>query len=299
MHIERCIKSEYPENHGHLISQCLRMSNIQLPSEEEQSTASPIEERPMAVPRKRMAKENQEVSSSGKKSKSYASNAYIDDEASCQNDTEQSNTTSVVEPVEVPTTSSKEAEAIITPTVGIRQNMSILSAPLRLKAIRVLKMPTMTATTEQEDIDNFLKDILFHFNAGHTYDVLGKCIQYVGCYHFFCFLEESKLQGKGLHKKHMQAIKDGQYSKYQTRLLKATGKRLNVLLKDIKYGALAIVIPYSVAAFERWSWEKFQKFISVINQNKALTKELQDLQLHSSFLDKTGELNYVCYKDSD
>ncbi|KAI7869637.1 uncharacterized protein EV154DRAFT_487941 [Mucor mucedo] len=188
--------------------------------------ASPIEERPMAVPRKRMAKENHEGSSSAKKGKSYASNPYIDDEASCQNDTEESNTISVVEPVEVPTTPSKEADAIITPTVAIRQNMSILSAPLRLKAIR-------------------------------TYDVLGKCIQYVGCYHFFCFLAESKLQGQGTHKKHMQAIKDGQSIKYQTRLLKAAGKRHNVLLKDFKYGALAIVIPNSVAAFERWSWEKF------------------------------------------
>ncbi|KAI7864308.1 uncharacterized protein EV154DRAFT_488918 [Mucor mucedo] len=220
------------------------MSNIQLPSEEEQSTASPIEERPMAVPRKRMAKENHEGSSSAKKGKSYASNPYIDDEASCQNDTEESNTISVVEPVEVPTTPSKEADAIITPTVAIRQNI-------------VLKMPTMTATTEQKDIDNFLKDIFFYFNAGQTYDVLGKCIQYVGCYHFFCFLAESKLQGQGTHKKHMQAIKDGQSIKYQTTLLKAAGKRHNVLLKDFKYGALAIVIPNSVAAFERWSWEKF------------------------------------------
>ncbi|KAI7865311.1 uncharacterized protein EV154DRAFT_488735 [Mucor mucedo] len=273
------------------------MSNIQLPSEEEQSTASPIEERPMAVPRKRMAKENQEGSSSSKK-KSYATNPYVDDKASCPDDTPESNRTSVVAPVEVPTTSSKEADAIITPTTAIRQNMSILSSQLRLKAIRLLKIPTMTATTEQEDIDNFLKGIFFYVNAGQTYDVLGKCIQYVGFYHFFGFLEESKLQGKGLHKKHMQAIKDGQSSKYQTRLLKAAGKRHNVLLKDFKYGALAIVIPNSVAAFERWSWEKFPKFISVIKQDKALTKELQDLQLHSSFLDKTGELNYVYYKDS-
>ncbi|KAI7863147.1 uncharacterized protein EV154DRAFT_489106 [Mucor mucedo] len=107
MHIERCIKSEYPENHGHLISQCLRMSNIQLPSEEEQSMASPIEEKLMAVPRKRMAKENQEGSSSGKKTKSYATNPYVDDEPSCPNDTPESDRTSVVAPVEVPTTSSK------------------------------------------------------------------------------------------------------------------------------------------------------------------------------------------------
>ncbi|KAI7864152.1 uncharacterized protein EV154DRAFT_488958 [Mucor mucedo] len=267
----------------HLISQGLRMSNIQLPSEEEQSTASPIEERPMAVPRKRMAKENQEGSSSSKK-KSYATNPYVDDEASCPDDTPESDRTSVVALVEVPTTSSKEADAIITPTTAIRQNMSILSSQLRLKAIRLLKIPTMTATTEQEDIDKFLKGIFF-------YDVLGKCIQYVGFYHFFGFLEESKLQGKGLHKKHKQAIKDGQSSKYQTRLLKAAGKRLNVLLKDFKYGALAI--PLSDGA-----GKNSQKFISVIKQDKALTKELQDLQLHSSFLDKTGELNYVYYKDS-
>ena len=167
--------------------------------------ASPIEEKLMAVPRKRMAKENQEGSSSSK-NKSYATNPYVDDEASCPDDTPESNRTSVVAPVEVPTTSSKEADAIITPTTAIRQNMSILSSQLRLKAIRLLKIPTMTATTEQEDIDKFLNDIFVYFNAGQTYNVLGKCIQYVGCYHFFCFLEESKLQGKGLHKKHLQAI---------------------------------------------------------------------------------------------
>ncbi|KAI7865550.1 uncharacterized protein EV154DRAFT_488698 [Mucor mucedo] len=168
-----------------------------------------------------MTKENHEGSSSAKKSKSYASNPYINDEASCQNDTEESNTISVVEPVEVPTTPSKEADAIITPTVAIRQNMSILSAPLRLKAIRVLKMPTMTVTTEQKDIDNFLKDVFFYFNAG-----------------------------QGTHKKHMQAIKDGQSSKYKTRLLKAAGKRLNVLLKDFKYGALAIICMYMQIIFD-------------------------------------------------
>ncbi|KAI7866496.1 uncharacterized protein EV154DRAFT_488542 [Mucor mucedo] len=197
----------------HLISQGLRLSNIQLPTEEEQSTALPIGRRPMAVPIKRMTGENQDGSSS--------------------------------------------------------------------------------------DIDKFLKDIFFYFNAGQTYYVLRKCIQYVGCYHFFCFLEESQLQGKGLHKKHMQTIKDGQHSKYQTRLLKAAGKRLHVLFKQFKYGTLAIVIPYSFAAFERWSREKFKKFISVIKQDKALSKELQDLQLRSTFLDKTGELHYIYYKDSD
>ncbi|KAI7887061.1 uncharacterized protein EV154DRAFT_485026 [Mucor mucedo] len=132
-----------------------------------------------------------------------------------------------------------------------------------------------------------------------TYYVLRKCIQYVGCYHFFCFLEESQLQSKGIHKKHMQTIKDGQHSKYQTRLLKAAGKRFHVLFKEFKYGALAIVIPYYVAALERWSGEKFKKFINVIKQDKALTKELEDLQLRSTFLDKTGELHYIYYKDSD
>ncbi|KAI7864720.1 uncharacterized protein EV154DRAFT_488850 [Mucor mucedo] len=182
------------------------MSNIQLPTEEEQSTALPIGRRPMAVPIKRMTGENQDGSSS---------------------------------------------------------------------------------------------DIFFYFNAGQTYYVLRKCIQYVGCYHFFCFLEESQLQGKGLHKKHMQTIKDGQHSKYQTRLLKAAGKRLHVLFKQFKYGTLAIVIPYSFAAFERWSREKFKKFISVIKQDEALTKELQDLQLRSTFLDKTGELHYIYYKESN
>ncbi|KAI7873489.1 uncharacterized protein EV154DRAFT_487179 [Mucor mucedo] len=95
------------------------------------------------------------------------------------------------------------------------------------------------------------------------------------------------------------SFSDGQHSKYQTKLLKAAGKRLHVLFKEFKYRALAIVIPYSVAAFERWSREKFKKFISIIKQDKALTRELQYLQLRSTFLDKTGELHYIYYKDRD
>ncbi|KAI7863550.1 uncharacterized protein EV154DRAFT_489055 [Mucor mucedo] len=188
--------------------------------------------------------------------------------------------------------------------IDIKQLFLIVNSRLLLKEEREKEKQNNStfAPTYKKSLSDSIKS---EYPENHAillvkiYYVLRKCIQYVGCYHFFCFLEESQLQGKGLHKKHMQTIKDGQHRKYQTRLLKAAGKRLHVLFKEFKYGALAIVIPYSVAALERWSREKFKKFISVIKQDKALTDELQDLQLRSTFLDKTGELHYIHYKDSD
>ncbi|KAI7891148.1 uncharacterized protein EV154DRAFT_481548 [Mucor mucedo] len=200
----------------------------------------------------------------------------------------------------------KQNNSTFAPTYKKSLSDSIKSEYLENYAILLVKMyiiRTIYALAHWEETDGSANEKKWPEKtktvALPTYYVLRKCIQYVGCYHFFCFLEESQFQGKGLPKKHMQTIKDGQHSKYQTRLLKAAGKRFHVLFKEFKYGALAIVIPYSVAAFERWSREKFKKFISVIKQDKALTKELQDLQLRSTSLNKTGELHYIHYKDSD
>ncbi|KAI7862619.1 uncharacterized protein EV154DRAFT_489159, partial [Mucor mucedo] len=76
------IKKNYPNNHPTMIMYCLEKFNINLHIQG-QSTELPVEERPMATPRKRVVVEEASSSGSYKKQKNPSKNPNINDEAGC------------------------------------------------------------------------------------------------------------------------------------------------------------------------------------------------------------------------
>ncbi|KAI7864549.1 uncharacterized protein EV154DRAFT_488872 [Mucor mucedo] len=262
-----------------------------------QSTELPVEERPMATPRKRVVVEEASSSGSYKKQKKPSKNPNINDEAGCSDYNSDNNNDSGAHQVNDAVKTKKapvvqEKKSHLPDLELLNNNIQFMINENMLMPIKIPVAPQLTDETKKSEIKVFARAVKDYHDNGISFGNWGTTTQYSGCFRFYCFGETLKKEYPGFHATFVELLKKCDYTQNKIAQMKVAGKRFNTLLYYFKHGAFAIAALYSTNAMRKLTDVEFDEIIAYIKKNRQLSDQLRSMILDKDMLERVGELEY-------